>query len=170
MKTFTMMSLVIILLTVAGPSHSEDNQPLLDDKTIDKISLSLKGLVNAPSVSCRNDDLIVSWHTRKFTVHRLTRMGRWTDDVDVITGPDRDGYLIDMQFARGSYSGALVRGSAPVLTKDACREPYFYTSSSLINYGSAHAVVNISFGDMADVKVIDGIYESIKSSISFADK
>ena len=127
----------------------------------DEVEKNVGELAPGSKVLCEQDCLIVEFKVREFKVHRNTYDG-WSDDVEVIRGPNVGGWRIEAMFDPGPYRGALVRGAGPDLSPDrAYREPYFYATFCLVNFAKGHAQVNISFGEAADKKVIQAVYDLI---------
>ena len=83
----------------------------------------------------------------------------------VFDGPESDGFVLKVRWRVGSYQETAARGFSLTFDKSKARKAADYYSSTALKVfpdNSAYAVVDLDFGENADTKLAQKIYNLIK--------
>ena len=135
-------------------------------KSLDQ-SLSKKYPIVTIRIDNDSKTIVVAWNTREYSVYGEDKLGNWGANLMTIQGPKANGCMITLNVSDGVYKGTLVRCEIDgnVSSKDAYRQPYFYSVGGIIPIKNGYATSHIEFGSNADTKMIEQVYQEIEKSI-----
>ncbi|MGO9200413.1 MAG: hypothetical protein ACLQM8_07720 [Limisphaerales bacterium] len=139
----------------------------------DVLQLKERILKIAPQAECRgsNDVISVTYNVEQKSVHPRLKDGGTAKQLVVMDLPKSDGWFVHVAFQKGPYGGALYRPPILNLAKpkptDEPREepPYFRPAVAYRPAADEHIVVNVAFGEKADLNALKAVYRVLSTRI-----
>jgi hypothetical protein len=108
----------------------------------------------------------IGYAIREYSEYSLLLNGKWADKPVVRSGPDADGFLVLVGVIEGEENGPLFRSPSLSLSlKTARRLPYYLVVNRIIRWNGRHAIIDVSFGEHADAKILTSLFDDIVSRL-----
>lgn len=101
-----------------------------------------------------------SANTRTFSVHGGSKIGRWSEEPHIETGPGFQGFIIAVAIQEGPYVGAAV-------VPQVLRMPYWQTfvDAAALDGDERHVKINFSFGARVPIRLQHAVMSLFQTDI-----
>jgi hypothetical protein len=141
-----------------SPALEKDELPDLEPE----ISSAVKAVIPEMAVTSQHGVYLVRYKTRKYDIYTRQMNGEWSQTPETVDGPLRKGIVFYVVVSMGEYIRTLGRPRVLRLSpKTARRAPYFYESYSLVRWKDRHAIVDVAFGEGADLEDMEKVYRAL---------
>jgi len=152
------------LLIVSSPLRLLAGASPLDQQSL---SQTIRGVAPASECQVQPQSVRVAYHVDKKVVHPKLKDGSTGKQSITVEVPQDDGWLVEVSRADHPYHAQLYRPGVLDLTapRPGAQGPHYRTAATEETRSRGSIVVDIGFGEKADLNLVKKVYEKLAAAI-----